>query len=320
MNKKLYRSINHPEIFDYHDSVFELDHMDGKELAIYVQGLNICSDAEQNPKEYDLEIKKAHILFCGVSEFTYDPGRTWKTDENGNSIPVGPEIIYREEKAFDKIKKDLLSGAEIYSHTIVEGDHYEICGSGNEPFFLISFKAQKIIVEWDEYLRPAWYEVTKQFKRALVLKTQNGEIPSEAHIVIHYDSEELFSSDNVADVDPKEISVGIKIGGKEYWGRGKECDGQDAFADLQKQLPDGVALKCCLSCRYGNQSPFSNAFDLLYCMKDVIISGKMDLCHYTTDTVEANTRKRCYTDVCEDWAKQSDDVFVYSDYPLYLEK
>lgn len=76
MNKKLYRSINHPEIFDYHDSVFELDHMDGKELAIYVQGLNICSDAEQNPKEYDLEIKKAHILFCGVSEFTYDPGRT----------------------------------------------------------------------------------------------------------------------------------------------------------------------------------------------------------------------------------------------------
>ena len=315
-----YKSINHPEIFEFHDSTFELDHVDEKEIAVYVQGLNISKDTEQNPKKYALEIKRAHILFQGVSEFTYDPGRIWKTDDNGNSVPVGPEIKYRGKEALDKIKEDFLTGAEIYSHSIVEDDHYEICGHGNEPFFVISFKAQKIIVEWDEYLGPAWFELARQFNRELVLKTQDGDMLSEAHFVILYDSEELYKSDDTNDVDPKEIRVGIEFGGKEYWGRGKDCSGQDAFADLQKQLPDGVVLKCCLSCRHGNQSPFSNAFDLLYCMKDVIISGKMDLCHYITDTVEANTRKRCYTDVCEDWAKQSDDVFVYSDYPLYLEK
>ena len=207
MNKQLYRSINDPEIFQFHDSVFELDHVDEKEIAVYVQGLNICSAAEQNPKKYALELKRAHILFCEVSEFTYDPGMMLKTDENGNNIPVGPEIIYREEEAFDKFKKDLLIGAVINSDTIVEGDHYEICGSGDEPFFIISFKAQKIIVEWDEYVRPAWYELTKQFKRELVLKTQNGEIPSEAHILIHYDSEDLFSSDDVADIDPKSFCM-----------------------------------------------------------------------------------------------------------------
>ena len=320
MSSTCYISINHPEIFEFHDSIFELDFMDENEIAVNVRGLNISKDSEQNLKGYDLEIKKAHILFHGISDFSYDPGRTWKTDETGNSVPVGPEIIYREKDAFIRIQENLHAGAEIYSHTIVDGDYYEIYGSGNEPFFLIRFKAQEIVVEWNEYLRPAWYEVTRQFKRNLILNTPNEDVITEAHFVIRFDSDELFQVDDAREIDPIEISIGVKYDGKEYWGRGRDCSGQDAFADLQKQLPKSVLLKCCLSCRHGNQSPFSNAFDLLYCMKDIIVTGKMDLCHYTTDTTEINKRSRSYTDICEDWAKQGDDWYVYSDYPLYLKQ
>lgn len=122
MSSASYRSINHPEIFEFHDSIFELDYMDEKEIAVNVRRLNISKDTEQNPREYDLEIKQAHILFREVSDFTYDPGRTWKTDKAGNSVPVGPVIIYREKEAFNRILEDLQAGAEIYSHTIVDGD------------------------------------------------------------------------------------------------------------------------------------------------------------------------------------------------------
>lgn len=318
MGKEQYFSVNHPEIFEFHDSRFELDCMDEKEIAVYVHGLNIFKDAEQNPKGYDLEIKLAHIRFYGISEFTYDPGRTWKTDENGNSIPIGQEVIYHGEEAFKRFRNDLQVGAEIFSHTIVDGDYYELYGLGSEPFFLVRFKASRIVIRWDDYLGPAWYELRKQFNRKLTLNTPNGEMCTDAHFIINYDSDELYNADDKNDVDWKDISIGIEYKDKKYWGRGTDCSGQDAFADLQKQLPDGVFLKCCLSCRHGNQSPFSNAFDSLYCMKDRIITEKSDLCHYTTDVGEVNKRGRCYTDICEDWAEQRDDMFVYSDYPNYL--
>ena len=313
-----YLSAGHPELFEFHDSLFELDHADENDLAVYVRGLNISGDAEENPKGYDLEIRRAHILFRGISEFTYDPGRTWKTDEHGNSVPVGPEIIYRGEEARDRFRKDLLAGADIYSHTIVEGDYFEIYGCGREPFFPIRFKAREFAVEWDDYLGPAWYVRDRCFNRELVLQTAEGEVKTKARLGLSYDPDELFRAERADEVDPKECSVVISFEGGDYCGRGKDCSGQDAFADLQKQLPDGVFLKCCLSCRYGNQSPFSNAFDTLWCMKDVPVAEKTDLCRPMADPAEAEKRERHCTDICGDWAEQSAAYFTYSDYPLYL--
>ena len=54
--KDCYKSVNHPELFEFHDSVFELGYVDGKDIAVRVHGLNISKRTEQNPKGYDLEI------------------------------------------------------------------------------------------------------------------------------------------------------------------------------------------------------------------------------------------------------------------------
>lgn len=313
--KDCYKSVNHPELFEFHDSVFELGYVDGKDIAVRVHGLNISKRTEQNPKGYDLEIKKAQILFRGIDDLSYDPGRTWRMDEHGNSVPLGPEIIFRGEEALEKLIKDLQEGVEIFSHTIIDGDHYKIDAQGNDPFFQISFKAQDFVVEWDEYRGPAWYEVMKQYKRELVLNTPNGEITTEAHFIIDYDPNELFGADETNEVDPKSISLGIKYEGKNYWGRGNDYTGMDAFAALQKQLPDSVFLKCCLSCRYGSMNPYGNACCELFCMKDMTIKEKRDLTDHVTDW---STRSRHYTDFCADWAEQRENLYIYSDYPCYL--
>ena len=238
-----YRSINNPELFEFHDSIFNLDFIDKKNIAVYVRRLNISKKAEQNPKNYDLEIKRAHILFQEVSELTYDLGRTWKTDQHGKSVPVGPENLYHGKAAIDRMKDLLSDGAEIFSHDIFDGDYYEIHGWGSEPFFLARFKARNFIVDWDEYLKPAWYELRKEYKKSTMLKTPNGEVTTDIYFVYEYDADELFRADNVHDVAPQKNSIGIKYENEYYWGYENNASEKDAIANLQKQLPPGVLLK-----------------------------------------------------------------------------
>ncbi len=152
-------------MFEFHDSVFKLDCVTKDSIRVWVSALNISRDAKQNPKGYDLEIEKACITFDGVSDLTYDIGRNWTTDEDGNYIPVTPEIIYGGEEAMKKITDELREGFEVYSHTIVDGDGFAIEGAGIEPWFEIRFKARRFTVEWDRYLAPAWYEAMKRYKK-----------------------------------------------------------------------------------------------------------------------------------------------------------
>jgi len=70
------------------------------------------------------------------------------------------------------------------------------------------------------------------------------------------------------------VSVSLIYKEREYEGDG--CESL-AFADLQRQLPDNVLLKCCLSCQHGNMRPYCNGIDL-YCMSDTVITSKDDVC------------------------------------------
>ena len=316
-----YKSVDQPELFEFHDAIFTLDRAEREEIAVYVDAMNISKDAEQNPKGYDLSINKAHIVFHAVSDCTFERKPGWERDAQGNWVPVGQEVIYRDADAMDRIREALRKMLVAVNNTIVDGDFFSIMGTDADSLFEIRFKARRIEVTWDKYTGPAWYEEVKFIRRNVVLITPTGETTREAHIRIYYDPDELFRADDAEDVDPKEIRIWIQYEGKEYGGHGTDVTSadQEAFADLQKQLPDGVALKCCLSCAHGNRSPFSNAYDLLYCMKDTVISDKRDLCPYVTGDEEEKRRRR-YTDVCDDWAEQNDTVFVYSDYPCFFKK
>ena len=158
MSQYCYTSVNHPESFDFHDSVFRLGRVGDTEIAVCVQALNISKAAEQNPYECDMEIQTAHIVFRGVSEFVYDPGRVWERDAEGNFAPVGPKILFRGKEAYSRFEDDLSEGAMIICHSIVEADHFEIDGTGKGPYFFVSFKAEEVVIEWDDYRGPAWYE------------------------------------------------------------------------------------------------------------------------------------------------------------------
>ncbi|MBO7151075.1 MAG: hypothetical protein J6V82_04915, partial [Clostridia bacterium] len=110
------------------------------------------------------------------------------------------------------------------------------------------------------------------------------------------------------------VSVGVKYGEKEFWGRGKDYYWIDAFADLQKKLPSGVTLKCCLTCKNGNMCPVGQKPDELFCTKDVCIKEKSDLYFYTEDSAQREKRLRTYTDVCKEYQNQTSECFTYNDY------
>ena len=93
-------------------------------------------------------------------------------------------------------------------------------------------------------------------------------------------------------VEPPIATVGCTYDGKEYWGRGNDHLWIDAFADLQKKLPEGVTIKCCLTCRHGNLCPVGNAPNEVFCTKDVLITQKSDLYFYTEDEAECEKRSR----------------------------
>ena len=328
MNEPKFTVLNKTDIFEFHDARFTLENKDENNITILTEGLCLHKDAEENPKGYDLEIEKAHITFYGISDQTYEPGRPWGKDENGNDIPLGPELIYEGRGAWDRIIAEARNSFHVYSeacnnhHTedYQQGYDYEIYGVGIEPFFTIKFKAQSVKIEWDEYSKPAWYELHKTIYSDLKLNTPGGEQICRSSITKSYDKDELLSVDDPEDVDPKKVRVWLKYDDKEYWGNGTDYTGIDAYADLQNQLPEGVTLKCCLSCRHGSMCPFGNQPNELFCLKESKVGSKAELSEllFWASEEEKHKRSRHYTDTCEDWEAQSGDYFTYTDFPLYL--
>lgn len=116
------------------------------------------------------------------------------------------------------------------------------------------------------------------------------------------------------------VKVSCKYLGEVFCGQGRDFLWIDAFADLQRHLPEAVFLKCCLTCRHGNLCPVGNAPNEVFCMKDVVIKQKSDLYFYTEDNNERVTRTRQYNNQCESYEPQSDNYYTYNDYWYFLHR
>ncbi len=306
---------NDLSLFEFHDSDFSFVSFDGKDLVVSVSMLNIHKDAPQNPYDYDMEIDSAQIVFRNFHSATYEPGRAWKTGEDGQSCPVGERVIFSGQEAIDRIIEELQNKIAVY-HFEREECGYSIGGFGIEPYFTIEFTFDSVVVCWDEYKKKAWYELHRQYWYDVVLHTPQGEETVKLHILCH--EETMYYQG--ARVEPPIVDIGCKYKGKEYWGHGKDYLWIDAFADLQRKLPEGVLLKCCLTCRHGNLCPVGNGVNEVFCTKDVLITQKSDLYFYTEDVIEREKRSRKYCSVCEDYQPQTDDHYTYNDYFYYLKK
>jgi len=148
------------------------------------------------------------------------------------------------------------------------------------------------------------------------LRTPNGD--EKVQLIVGCHKEPVYYKGGLE--QPPTVNVGCTFEGKEYWGHGKDYLWIDAFADLQRQLPEGVSLKCCLTCRHGNLCPVGNGVNEVFCTKDVLITQKSDLYFYTEDDKERDNRSRQYCDLCEDYQPQTDDFYTYNDYLCFLKK
>ena len=185
---------NDLSIFEFHDSEFSFVSYDGTDLVVSASMVNIHKDTPQNTSDHDLEITSAQITFKNFHSPTYEPGRVWEMGEDGKSYPVGPQVIFREKDAIDRILEELQN--EITVFYFEKEDHgYSIGGCGIEPYFTMEFDFDHVIVCWDEYKEKAWYELYRQYRYDAVLQTPNGDVTVELRV--GYDEEPLYYKESL---------------------------------------------------------------------------------------------------------------------------
>lgn len=308
----LYLSVNQLQDFEFHDSFFTLNSLENKTLSVFAKHLNIHKNTEQNSAENDMEIDVATITFSDFSVKSFEPCRAYKIDEQGNSYTEDPLVIFYNKEAHQKFMEELKSGFSVNCFDATEKGMETVVefSGGKTSFFNVIFSFSSVAVEWDKYRRKAWYELHHSYEKKLHLDTPSGEVIINAYFHLNEEVDDLEES--------PEFSIGIKYNDQWFYSQGNNYLWIDAFANLQKQLPENVFLKCCLACRHGNQCPVGNSPDEVFCTKDISITQKSDLFFYTEDEKEREKRSRTYTDVCNDHQPQRADYFTYNDYPYLL--
>ena len=319
-NDMKYCSINQLNDFEFHDANFTIVKFDGDELIVSARHLNIHKETEQNPYECDMEIDRARIAFKGFRAYSFEPGRTWKPDWNGELKTNEPRIVFDGREAEKKIIQTLEVGVWINGFEKEDDSRYCFDGCTLEPnstYFAAEFSFDCVTVEWDRYRKGAWYERNEHYETEITLSTLNDDRIINAQM---FEYEEVYKTADEKLDKMRSVNIGIVYDGEELWGRGNDHRWEDAFADLQRQLPTGVIIKCCLTCRHGNMCPVGNEQGEVFCTKDVTITEKSDLFFYTEDKIEREKRSRCSTFVCEDYQPQSDEHYTYNDFLYYLKK
>lgn len=299
-----YHAENQLEDFEFHDAYFSLIHMNNTEFVVSAKCVNIHKNTIQNPSPYDMEVNCAKISFTGFSVLTYESGGGLIKDINGISHTEKP-IVLKEKKAQNQFWGELKNPIWVKYFGMDDDTQYCLEACGTSPYFSVTFKADKVSIAWDEYSKKAWYELHKQYISDIVLDTSNGA----QHTKIYINCNEEWN--------PPKITISMKYNGKEYYGCADDYLWVSAFANLQKQLPLNVVLKCCLTCRHGNMCPVGNQPNQLFCTKDVCITQKSDLFFYTEDETECAKRAKKYTDICDSYQPQNNEDYTYNDY-LYL--
>lgn len=307
-----YRSVDQLEQFEFHDSDWALASRDGDTVTFEVSNLNIHKNTEQNEEDWDMELGPARLTFRGFRLVHFEPGRSWTTDERGKSVPVGPRVLYTGEEGMALLSKESF---QVF-HFEREGDHWEIGCCGVEPYFTVEFDFDSVEITWETYVKKAWYELHRYYKHEATLGSPEGEQRKKLEIWV---SEEDGYSVRLGRMVPgPSVSAGVEYAGKRYWGDGKDDFlWIDAIAYLQKNLPEGVTIRGCLTCRYGNLCPYGNEPGKVFCLKGEKVSCKLDVAALCDDEAWEQ-REKGYFDCCSDWAAPSADHYTYNDYEDYL--
>ena len=152
-----YISIDKLSDFEFHDAEFWIEIFANNCLKVKANYLNIHKGTEQNTHEADMEIASAFITFEEFKLLSYEPGRVWKQDENGEFHPSETQIVLCDVAAYSRFSVQLDAGLTVFDLGIKEGTTYFIDAMSKDPFFTICFTFKSVRIEWDEYQREAWY-------------------------------------------------------------------------------------------------------------------------------------------------------------------
>ena len=114
-----------------------------------------------------------------------------------------------------------------------------------------------------------------------------------------------------------EVVIKIDYKGNTYLGTGKSLEWTDAFANLQKALPDGVNIWCCMTCKHGTLCPYGNIPDYILCSKNAVINNKDDVIDWL-DKADLEAIKKSSLGLCEQYAASNENDYTYNDYLYYL--
>ena len=153
-----YESVNSLSDFEFHDARFSFISFENGTLTISAKYLNIHKGTAQNSSDKDMEIDLATLKFDGFSLIEYEPGRTWKQDENGKLHTDEPLVIYTGSQAEDLFLKDLRFQTTVLDFGMLENMRYYLDGIGENPFFTARFSFDKCTVYWDSLRKESWYE------------------------------------------------------------------------------------------------------------------------------------------------------------------
>ena len=309
-----YRVENKLDLFEFHDAEFSFISLDKNKLVFSAKHLNIHKNATQNPHDCDMEIDLAEFVFVGFDVISFEPMRAYQVDDDGNWYTNEPQIIYNGKEAENHFLNEIKNGFTINCIDICKKENktYIELSTCAQSCFFVTVAFDDVFIEWDEYRKKAWYELHKQYIRKGYLITSSGEEETEIHIVYH---EEDTYYQGKLEKGPT-VNVGVKYNGEQFWGQGKDYLWVDAFANVQKQLPEGVLLKCCMTCRYGNVCPYGNRSGEIYCLKGFAVTSKSDVCDVFDkyDSSVFGERVRNVTDSCGDYMPQSKEYYRYNDY------
>ena len=308
-----YYSVNRLFDFDfYHSKLSFLSWFNepyGNHLKISAKHIKVRKDAEPNKTGNDVEIENTCLSFYDFKIEKIKLIKRPKNEEyNGEQLTV-----YTGDKAYSVFQNELKNTFSVVRITY-NNSGYELRALGKNSYFSVIFTFSDFESEWDDPSETAWYELNQTYKNQLTLGTPIGNISIDSTVTFP-DEDVYHLSENTDDLT---VSVGLNYHGSEYWGYGKDYEWLDAFADLQKKLPDGFTIRCCLTCRHGNTCPFGNLPGEFFCTKDLDIKQKNDLFFCTGDDNERKKRSRYYSYFCNDYAEQSKDYFTYNDYLYYL--
>ncbi len=149
----------------------------------------------------------------------------------------------------------------------------------------------------------------KLIEACISLLTPIGKTTASAQI--HYDD---------SDVADTPVTINLVYNNTLYQGNGNDYLWIDAFADLQRKLPDDIKVSCCMTCRNGNMCPYGNVENQLFCTKDIKISSKEDMCNLFNQTDPYEERAVASLDYCDDFVYQSNEFYTYNDYLYQLNK